>query len=454
MDKHVLHFPAPALPAAARTRGLAAGYGLLVLVVASIFSALDRQILVLLAEPMRRGLGLSDTKLGLIEGVGITLLAGALAVPFGWLADRYGRRTLLGICLLLWGAGTAACGLAQDFSTLFVGAIGVGIGESGVTPIVYGLIPEIVPERRRGLANGIYTLAAILGAGLGMTLSGALVQALEDARPLLPAGLRAFEVWRLAFLATALAGPVLALAVWLIRLHPERRGGDAPQAAASPALQAYARAHRRTMVSVFAGSGLLTMGIAAGANWAPIVAAREFGANPAEVGQGIGAAYLLGTVAGALLGVVGVRLLRRRAGLATPVRVITVGAAVAGLASVLMLVVTGVAGLYLLFGLQIAALIAGSVLVPTLLQDMTPAALRSRLIAVGTGVTLGLGALSPVLVGALSDLLQANPHSLLLAMAGVGSAAFAASAAIMRTAEKPFVRTVNAIHPDLAAPAA
>jgi MFS family permease len=451
MDKHVLHFPTPALPAASRTHGLVAGYGLLVLVIASVFSALDRQILVLLAEPMRQALGLSDTRLGLLQGVGITLLAGALAVPFGWLADRYGRRTLLGICLLLWGAGTAACGLAEDFSTLFVGAIGLGIGESGVTPIVYGLIPEIVPERRRGLANGIYTLAAILGAGLGMTLSGALVQALDDARPLLPAGLCTLELWRLAFLATALAGPVLALAVWLIRLQPGHRGDDAPHDTARPALRAYVRAHRRTMVSVFAGSGLLTMGIAAGANWAPIVATREFGATPAEVGEGIGAAYLLGTLAGAMLGAAGVRLLRRRAGLATPVRVITVGATVAGLASLLMPAVPGVAGLYLLFGLQVAALIAGSVLVPTLLQDMTPAALRSRLIAIGTGVTLGLGALSPVVVGALSDLMQANPHGLLFAMAGVGATAFAASAAIMRTAEKPFLHTVNDIHPDLAA---
>ena len=452
MDTHVLHFAAPPRPAATTANSLLAGYGLLVLIVAAIFSALDRQILVLLAEPMRQSLGLSDTKLGLLQGVGITLFAGVAAVPLGWLADRYGRRTLLAACVLVWAAATAACGLAQDFAALFFAAIGLGIGEAGLAPIVYGLIPEIVSERRRVLANGIYTLAAILGSGLGMALSGGLVQALEGMRPLLPPALQALESWRLAFLAVALPGPLVALAVLLIRLHPQRGGadGDSPVARVKPAVSAYIRAHGRTMVCVFGGSGLLALGIAASASWLPIVAARLFGASAAQVGQGIGVAYLLGTAAGAVLGAAGVKLLRRRAGMATPVRVVAIGSSLAALASLLMPAAHSATALYLLFGVQVAALIAGSVLVPTLLQDMTPAALRSRLIAIGTGVTVGLSALSPVLVGALSDLLHASAQALLIAMAGVGAVAFALGAMVMRVAEKPFVKTVETIHPDLA----
>jgi hypothetical protein len=66
-----------------------AWHGLAVLVVATIFGAVDRQILVLLAEPVRRTLGLSDTSLGMIQGIGITLFAGIAAVPVGWLSgDR------------------------------------------------------------------------------------------------------------------------------------------------------------------------------------------------------------------------------------------------------------------------------------------------------------------------------------------------------------------------------
>ncbi|UQV46730.1 MFS transporter [Janthinobacterium lividum] len=450
MDIHASHFAPPSKPAASPARSWLAGYGLLVLVVATIFNALDRQILGLLAEPMRHSLGLSDTKLGLLQGVGITLFVGVAAVPLGWLADRFGRRALLAACVLVWTAATAACGLAHDFSALFLAAIGLGIGEAGLTPIIYGLIPQIVSERRRVLANGIYTLAVILGSGLGITLSGALVQALDSVRPMLPSALQALESWRLAFLIVALPGPLVALAVLLIRLHPGRADADVPMAGAKSALPAYFRAHGRTMVYVFGGSGLLALALAASVNWAPIVAARVFGATAAQVGQGIGLSYLLGTLAGAVLGAVGVKLLRRRVGLATPIRVVAIGSALAALASLLMLAVHSAAGLYLLFGVQVAALIAGSVLMPTLLQDMTPAALRSRLIAIGSGVSVGLSVLSPVLVGALSDLLQSSAQGLLIAMAGVGAVGFALASVVMRAAEQPFVKTIEKIHLDLA----
>jgi MFS family permease len=379
------------------------------------------------------------------------LFAGAAAVPLGWLADRYGRRALLAACVLVWATATAACGLAQDFPALFLAAIGLGLGEAGLAPIVYGLIPEIVSERRRVLANGIYALAAIFGAGLGLALSGALVQGLDDLRPLLPHALQAMESWRLAFLAVAVPGPLVALAVLLIRLHPQRGGVDAPVSVDMPALRPYVQAHRRTMFCVFGGSGLAGLGVAASGSWVPIVATRIFGAPAGEVGQGVGVAYLLGTACGALLGALSVKLMSRHVGLATPIRVIAVGSGLSAVFSLLMLTTQSANGLYLLFGLQIATLIAGSVLAPTVLQDMTPAALRSRVIAIGSTVAIGLSALSPVLVGALSDVLHSQAQGLLIAMASIGAAAFALGAVVMGMAEKPFVRTVLEVNPAVAA---
>ena len=77
--------------------GQTAAYALLVLVTAAIFAAINRQILVLLAEPIRQSLGLSDTQLGLLQGLAVTLFSGLAAVPIGWLADRFGRRQLLAV---------------------------------------------------------------------------------------------------------------------------------------------------------------------------------------------------------------------------------------------------------------------------------------------------------------------------------------------------------------------
>ena len=431
-------------PAEWRASALA-WYGLAVLIAATVLAAVDRQILVLLAEPVRQSFGLSDTKLGLLHGAGIALFAGAAAVPLGWLADRYGRRAVLACCILLWTAATAACGLAWDFASLFVAAIGLGIGEAGLAPIVYGLIPDIVPARKRVLANGIYAVAAIFGAGIGIGLSGALIEGIEGLRDVLPSGINQLEPWRLSFLAVAVPGPIVALLILLIRVRPLSAAAAAGRAASPLRLADYVREHGRTLVGVFGGTGLAGLGIAALAAWSPVVAARNFHATPQQVGQGIGLAYVIGTVCGALIGGYGVRKLRPLVGIATPLRVIVMGFALSALSSAALFGAMSALHVYVLFGLQVAFLIAGSVLAPTLLQDMTPHSLRSRVIALGSVITILLSALSPVLVGVLSDALPAGSRSLLMATAIVATVSLAVGAFLTKQVETRFVATVKAV---------
>lgn len=451
---------------------LLAWYGLAVLIAASILAAVDRQILVLLAEPIRQSLDLSDTKLGLLQGAGIALFAGLAAVPLGWLADRHGRKWVLAGCVLVWTAATAACGLAWDFTSLFIAAIGLGIGEAGLAPVVYGLIPDMVPARRRVLANGIFALASILGAGLGIGLSGAMIGAIDHIRPLLPASLAGLDAWRLSFFAVAVPGPLVAALIVLIRLRPAavaasatataNSAAEAPsQADAAPpagtdapattphllpvpqTIRSYLRQHWRTVLGVFGGSGLGGLGIQALAAWAPVLATRQFGASAQQVGQGIGAAYMVGTLGGAALGAVGVRWLRPRAGAATPLRVLALGTGLAALVAAGLPFATSALQIYLLFGLQVICLIAGTVVAPTILQDMSPAALRSRVIALAAVATTLLGALSPVLVGLVSDGLSARAGALAWAVGGVACISMALGAWLTGWAERHFVRTVD-----------
>ncbi len=424
---------------------LLAWYGLVVLIAATVLAAADRQILVLLADPIRQSLGLSDTKLGLLQGAGIALFSGAAAVPLGWLADRYGRRTVLASCVLVWTAATAACGLAWSFPSLFVAAIGLGIGEAGLAPIVYGLIPEMVPAKRRVLANGIYAVAAIFGAGIGIGLSGTLIESLQGAREALPFEMHTMESWRLSFFAVALPGPIVALLILLIRVRKDSNGTVGAHSAAPLRLADYLRAHGSTVVGIFGATGLGGLGIAALAAWAPVIASRNFGGTPQQVGQGIGAAYLIGTVVGALIGGYGVRRLRPSLGVATPVRVLVIGFGLSALASAGLLVATSAMHVYVLFGLQVVFLIAGSVVAPTLLQDMTPQSLRSRVIALGSVVTLLLSALSPVLVGLLSDALHAEPRGLLIAVAVVAAVSLGLGSLLTFKVERRFVGTVVAL---------
>lgn len=436
---------------------LLAWYGLAVLVATSVLAAVDRQILVLLAEPIRQSLNLSDTKLGLLQGVGIALFAGLAAVPLGSLADRYGRKPVLAGCVLLWTAATAACGMAWNFPSLFIAAIGLGIGEAGLAPVVYGMIPDIVPPSRRVLANGIFALASILGAGLGISLSGAMIGSIDAIRPLLPAALTGLEAWRLSFFVVAIPGPLMALLIVGIRI----RSRAAAAAAAPPAtpdptalpvhgpaittLREYFRAHARTALGIFGGAGLGSLGIQALGAWAPVLAARKFGATAQEVGQGFGAAYMIGTLAGAALGAVAVKLLRPSTGAATPVRVLGAGTGLAALVCIALPWATSALQIYLLFGVQVVCLIAGTVVAPTILQDISPPALRSRVIAMGTVIATLLGAASPVLVGLVSDALSAHAGALALSVAIVASTSMAVGALLTRWSERHFVRTVAAL---------
>lgn len=436
---------------------LLAWYGLAVLVATSVLAAVDRQILVLLAEPIRQSLNLSDTKLGLLQGVGIALFAGLAAVPLGSLADRYGRKPVLAGCVLLWTAATAACGMAWDFPSLFIAAIGLGIGEAGLAPVVYGMIPDIVPPSRRVLANGIFALASILGAGLGISLSGAMIGSIDAIRPLLPAALTGLEAWRLSFFVVAIPGPMMALLIVGIRI----RSRAAAAAAAPPAtpdptalpvhgpaittLREYFRAHARTALGIFGGAGLGSLGIQALGAWAPVLAARKFGATAQEVGQGFGAAYMIGTLAGAALGAVAVKLLRPHTGAATPVRVLGAGTGLAALVCIALPWASSALQIYLLFGVQVVCLIAGTVVAPTILQDISPPALRSRVIAMGTVIATLLGAASPVLVGLVSDALSAHAGALALSVAIVASTSMAVGALLTRWSESHFVRTVAAL---------
>ena len=106
-----LDLPSPALGISApreASAGALAWFGLAVLVIVAFFANIDRQILVLLTEPIRQDFGLSDLQIGLLQGAGIALFAGAAALPIGWVADRVDRRLVLAVCILVWSAATAA----------------------------------------------------------------------------------------------------------------------------------------------------------------------------------------------------------------------------------------------------------------------------------------------------------------------------------------------------------
>jgi MFS family permease len=453
-----------AAPAALETNRKAptsAWYALAVLVIATVLGSIDKVILTLLTEPMRITLQLSDTQLGLLQGAGIVLFTGIATLPLGWLSDRYDRRVVLAACVLLWSAATAMRGTAMDYGVLFIASIGLGVGEAGLTPITNSMIPDLFPRAQRVLANAVFALSAIFGSALGALLGGTVVHLTDDLRLWLPDSMQHLEPWRLTFFVMAAAGVPVALLVLSIRRT--RRTGvqaataartaprsvqvDADDAASTIGFKDHLRQHWRTFAGLVIGAGLASVGMSSIGTWLPIMAAREYGVTPAQMGQGMGIAFLCGTVAGGLLGVAAMRFVQPRMGPAAALRIIMLGNLTAALLSTLLLFTRSATDAFTLLALLVVPLIGGAVLLPNVLQDAAPPHLRARTIALLSVAGLPFGVLGPLVVGMLSDALKSVPNGLAVAIVATTLIGGVMGAMVLRATEGPFVRLMRAARP-------
>lgn len=208
---------------------------------------------------------------------------------------------------------------------------------------------------------------------------------------------------------------------------------------------AYIKREAMTVIGVFGAFGIAAVGIGAIQAWLPVAASRSFGDSPASVGKGIGVALIAATLVGAGLAPVAVRSLQARLGKATPMRVAGWGMALSAFAALLLPFAQTALQLYGVFFLFAVPLVGVTVLLPTLVQDIAPPQLLSRVTAAGIVFAALISSVSPVLVGVISDLLHTRANGLMLAVAGVGFVGMVLGATIVRIAEKPFVRTISAL---------
>ena len=198
-------------------------YVLGLLVVIYTMNFLDRQILGILATPIKKELDLSDSELGLMGGLAFALLYSTLGVPIAWLADRSSRRRIIAYALGLWSGFTALCGFTTSFWQLFLARVGVGIGEAGGVAPAYSLISDYFPKHQRARALAAYSLGIPIGSGCGIVFGGLIASAID---------------WRAAFLIAGGIGLVLAPIFRYTVRDPHRGGADAagqPAAAVAPA---------------------------------------------------------------------------------------------------------------------------------------------------------------------------------------------------------------------------
>jgi MFS family permease len=380
-------------------------YVAVVLMLASSFSFLDRMVLSLLIDPIRKTMGLSDTEVSLLAGLAFALFYVFFAFAFGRWVDTRGRRNAAVLGIALWSLATAACGLAGSFWRLFAARAAVGVGEASLNPVAYSMIPDYFPARQRGLGMAIYYCGASLGGGLAMLAGGMVVQWALAAQPVLPI-LGQVPAWQVVFIAVGLPGLLVAALVALTVREPMRKiaVGEAAGPPRLAEVAGYVGTHWRVVAPMFLGFSSFGVSGYAFMVWGPTYFMRLHHLTPTEVGLLFGLGYGGGGTCGVIAGGLWADALARRGETVAPIKV-SLWASWLQAPLFIPAYLCGNTGLALaLFcgGMVCASLVGG--LQATMVQSLAPNRMRGLLAALyGATVTIvGLG-VAPTLTAAMSD---------------------------------------------------
>jgi predicted MFS family arabinose efflux permease len=155
----------------------------------------------------------SDTALGFLAAA-MVLIGVAGSIPFGVLADRWRRVTLMAIAMVVWTACMGLSSVAPTFAFLFVARMGIGIVEAN-GPAAVSLMADYYPVANRARMMGRYQLGAAFGGLIGVALAGVLVDTFS---------------WRAAFVLWIPLGVVVA---FLCSRLPEPERGSQDRAFAA-----------------------------------------------------------------------------------------------------------------------------------------------------------------------------------------------------------------------------
>lgn len=268
-------------------------YALVMMTLAYAFNFIDRQILVILQEPIKQEMGLMDWQLGLLSGFAFAVIYVTAGIPIAYWADRGSRKNIISFAVAIWSGMTALSGIAQNYLQLLLARIGVGLGEAGGSPPAHAMISDYYrPEERAG-ALGFYSAGLHFGIVLGFLLGGFIEEAFG---------------WRYAFMAVGVPGIVFALVFFFTVEEPPRgRWESAEVAGYTPSLSETIEMLRRypSFWLIAIACGLTAFGGYGVGNFLPVYLWRSHGFEGSELGVlmafGGGGAGMVGTFLGGRL---------------------------------------------------------------------------------------------------------------------------------------------------------
>jgi predicted MFS family arabinose efflux permease len=268
----------------------AARYALALLTTIYTLNFLDRQVITILIDPIKRDYHLSDKAIGFISGFGFVIMYSLIAPFVARWADRGNRRNILTAGLVIWSGMTALAGIARNALQLTLARFGVGIGEAAGTAPSASIISDLFPGDQRAMAMSVYQLGPVFGGFLGAFIGGWINQ---------------YYGWHQAFLVAGIPGLIVALIFHFTVREPARGTTEetrvnTQQQPLGETLQFLFR--QKSWLLLLVGFSFTTYIQFGFGNWTAPFLGRVRHLNSAQIGTYLGTVRGLAGLAGTLLG--------------------------------------------------------------------------------------------------------------------------------------------------------
>ncbi len=312
--------PEDFMPAAADTAagsagsaGSTAGYpssgqaywGLFIFALSLLINELDRGIINLLIEPIKRDLHLTDLQVSLLMGFAFVIFYILLGFPIASLADSRSRRGIVSFGLFCWSGMTALCGVAQNFWSFFLCRVGVGVGEACTGPATLSMLADFFPPAKLTRAIAFMSFGGIAGVGLARVIGAGVVQSLQGVPDFHVPILGTIHNWQMVFFVVGLPGLIVA-ALMLTVVEPPRRGRLRLSLSGAktpwPAVLQFVGANWRCYLPMFGAMGFSTIVVAGSRGWSIVFFQRTYDWSPVQTGYTIGTVALIVSPIGMMLG--------------------------------------------------------------------------------------------------------------------------------------------------------
>jgi MFS family permease len=388
-------------------------YVTLVLLLGFTFSFVDRQVLNLLIEPIRKDLGITDTEISFLQGFAFAITYVVASIPIGRMVDRFNRVRIMIWGVLVWSATTIACGLSRNYTQLLVARMGVGAGEAALSPAAWSVLADYFHPDRLSRPISVYLMGPYIGAGIAMIAGAEVLDFTREVSAIQVPLLGELAPWQFTFIAVGLPGVLIAALIATVR-EPVRTHRRDAQIRVPPwrEVRAYMYRNSRVYTALHLGVPFIVVMLYGLQSWTPTILVRVYEWDLADAGRTYGLIALVAGSAGVLSGPLVAKLFERRERYDSPLLVAIASAAMATVfLGSIPLQATATGALVCIAGASFSVTLPLA-LITSAMQQVTPNEMRGVVNGAYVVTTNVIGlALGPTLVAACTDYVFGDPKA-------------------------------------------